>query len=214
MKKTISLICALVAMILSNASAQNKSDDIPFDNGAMSISVGYGFPSVFSDLDGYTGVGPFEIGCNYHLSKKVSIGLIYTYSHATSPVFLYSDVDQFGNVSTSAYKYGVTYSTFLTRFDYFWKNSKKSAIYSGLALGYVGVSATMVVVTDGGNTASISSFSAAANGLAYHLTAVGIKYKAIDRFGVFAELGYGREGILNLGLHYSFDTKQKAKKQN
>ena len=67
----------------------------------------------------------------------------------------------------------------------------------------------MAIVTDGGNTTSIAAFSAAASGLAYHLTAVGIKYKAIGGFGGYAELGYGYDGILNLGLQYSFRGKTK-----
>ena len=70
----------------------------------------------------------------------------------------------------------------------------------------------MSVVTEGGNAMSISEFSGASSGLAYHVTAVGIKYKAIGGFGGYAELGFGYNGVLNLGLQYSFGDNSKSKK--
>ncbi len=210
--KTIFLSIA-VALLSVTANAQNKSTEIPFDKGTMSIFAGYGLPNVVNNLDGYTGIGPLEIGYQYHLSKKVSIGLIYTYSHFSSPTFTFTDIDaNTGNTLTSEYAYDVTYTTFLARFDYFWKNSKKSAIYSGLAVGYVDVSSNMAILTDGGNTTSIVAFSAASSSVAFHLTAIGIKYKAFGNLGGFAELGYGCNGIVNLGLQYSFGGNSKSKK--
>jgi hypothetical protein len=89
----------------------------------------------------------------------------------------------------------------LTNIDYTWANKEKYNLYTGLGLGYVDVSAT-ATITDGSGTAP--TFTAAASGLAYHLTAIGVHYKlGSSRFGGYAELGFGYNGIVNAGLSYS-----------
>jgi len=183
----------------SNGTNNTSNNSTAFKKGDMSIMVGYGLPNLVSNFDGATGYGPFEIGYQYHLSNKVSIGLIYTYAHATGPTINYAD----GLGNSFSYDYDVSYSTFLVRGDYFWVNKNKTAIYSGLGLGYVSVSSSVVMVSGTNTSASIAAFSATESGLAYHLTALGIKYKAFGHLGVFAELGYGYNGALNLGLQYT-----------
>ena len=190
MKKTLLLITlGLMTTLVSNAqSAKNR----------MRIMAGVGFPNipaaVLSDVDNST--GPYQLGYKVFLTDKFSIGLMYNYASAqTKNKLAYDD-----NLNPYTYNYEVRFSTFLTQFDYSWSNKENHNWYSGLSLGIVNVKATANITTGSGNP----TFNAADGGLTYHATLVGWHGTIGKGFGGYAELGYGCNGLINLGATYSF----------
>ena len=121
---------------------------------------------------------------------------MYNYASAqTKNKLAYDD-----NLNPYTYNYEVRFSTFLTQFDYSWSNKENHNWYSGLSLGIVNVKATANITTGSGNP----TFNAADGGLTYHATLVGWHGTIGKGFGGYAELGYGCNGLINLGATYSF----------
>jgi hypothetical protein len=190
MKKSITLIAIMVITRLAVIAQTSE--------GKTRIILGWGAPNFaaagLSDVNEQT--GPIHVGFKHFFSEKLSVGAMYNYSDATTKNYLLTN-----GTSAFSYNYKTVFSTFLTNIDYTWANKEKYNLYTGLGLGYVDVSAT-ATITDGSGTAP--TFTAAASGLAYHLTAIGVHYKlGSSRFGGYAELGFGYNGIVNAGLSYS-----------
>ena len=189
MKKSILTLGALLVIKLASFAQAEK--------GTTRIIAGWGAPNiaaaVLSDVDKQT--GPIHFGVKHFFSDKISVGLIYNYSDATTKPYLYND-----GTNAFAYKYDAVFSTFLANVDYSWKSGEKHNLYSGLGLGFVNVSASATITT---GTGDAPKFTAAASGLGYHVTAIGYHGTLGAGFGAYAELGYGYNGLINAGLSYS-----------
>jgi hypothetical protein len=164
--------------------------------------LGYGIPNIPANVLATTGEssGPIEIGFKYFLSDKWSIGLMYNSSSATTEKINVND----GIGNDYDYSFGVSFNTFLTQVDYTWKNDEKYSLYSGVGLGYVDVTADVNLTVNSGTASESITFSAAESTVAYHLTFIGANSRLIGGLGVYAELGYGYNGIFNGGLSYKF----------
>ena len=191
MKKTLLIITlGLMTSLVSNAQSSK---------GKMRIMAGFGVPNFaaasLSNVD--EKFGPYQIGYKYFMTDKFSIGLMYNYSSAKTTNMI--GVNNNGDNYT--YNYAVTFNTFLAQLDYSWYNRPSHNWYSGLSLGTVNVNAKATVTLGNGLA---PEFTSASSGLAYHITAVGYHGNIGKNFGLYSELGFGYNGLLNAGLTYSF----------
>ncbi|MCX6187121.1 MAG: hypothetical protein NTU43_09025 [Bacteroidetes bacterium] len=191
MKKTITLLSIL---LLTRVASMAQAEE-----GRWRIIAGAGFPNipalVLTNVDKSS--GPYQLGFKKFISEKVNWGIVYSFSSAqTKPeIFLNSGGNSF------VVNYEATFATLLGNLDYTWKNSKKYNLYSGIALGFVAVSATANITSGTGDAPKLT---AANSGFAYHITAIGAHRTFGDsRIGGYAELGFGSNGFLSLGLSYS-----------
>lgn len=128
-------------------------------------------------IDNITGIGGFSIAYNRFVSKRFSIGVTGVYS-----------------------KTSVSYRVPSAKFD--WAvftvllNAKYNYVYDPLFHLYSGISAgssfnNIIGAAKGGNKA-----------IAYQARIIGARFGA--KFGAFAELGFGYEGILKAGVSCHF----------
>lgn len=128
-------------------------------------------------VDNITGIGGFSIAYNRFVSKRFCIGITGVYTKTT-----------------------VTYRVPVAKFD--WAiftvllNAKYNYVYDPLFHLYSGVSAgssfnNIIGSVKGGNHA-----------FAYQARLIGARFGA--KFGAFAELGFGYEGILKAGVSCHF----------
>jgi len=200
MKKLI-LSALLCAGFIQSLSAQ------VFQKGNMSVFAGFGASNTIANTlssvgtDASNTFGPYIIGYQYHITDKLMLGLVYTYqSAATGKQTIQSGTDEV------SYKTNVNVSTFLSQLNYSWLTSEKQQciLYSGIALGTYSVNAELDVLS--GNKDLAKPYADLKDGIGYHITAIGFKgrFKKDSKLGSFAELGYGVNGIFNVGLQYTF----------
>lgn len=128
-------------------------------------------------IDNIAGTGGFAIAYNRFVTKRLSLGLTGVYTKNT-----------------------ITYKVPAARLDWaiftVLANVKYNYVYDPLFHLYSGVSAGI----------SMSNVIGAGTGnnqvLAYHLRLIGARLGA--KFGAFAELGFGYEGILKAGVSLHF----------
>jgi hypothetical protein len=78
-------------------------------------------------------------------------------------------------------------------------------LYSGAALGTFSIDSELELVS--GNKDLAVLYNGLANGMSYHINAIGYKgrFTKSSKLGAFAELGFGMNGIFNAGLQYTFN---------
>lgn len=195
MKRT--LIPALtLLLVLSAFSAKAQKNE---------IYVSYGFASSQEIIESLSGIatpvatlgfanstsdinyGPIVIGYNHYVNDKWSVGGLY------SNTSLNGSISSSGTPPVTAY-YQNTYNTVMLRTDYHYLTGHKLQLYSGIAAG---VSFTQSK-PDKGSTGEKSS----ATDFAYQLNALGLRYGT--DWGIFAELGFGYNGVLSFGISKKF----------
>ncbi|MFT3750133.1 MAG: hypothetical protein QM768_17580 [Agriterribacter sp.] len=130
-----------------------------------------------TQVDNISGIGGFSLAYNRYISKRFSLGVTGVYTKAT-----------------------VTYHVPSAKFD--WAvftvlvNAKYNYVYDPLFHMYSGLSAgcsfnNIIGSAEGNNQA-----------FAYQVRLLGARFGA--KFGAFAELGYGYEGILKAGVSLQF----------
>jgi hypothetical protein len=77
-------------------------------------------------------------------------------------------------------------------------NSDNADLYSGLSLGW-GIATASI---DGDVATPLTV--ATAGGFSYHLSAIGFRYMFTDNIGAYTELGYGLNGLAQIGLSAKF----------
>ncbi|QIL41884.1 hypothetical protein G7074_23020 [Pedobacter sp. HDW13] len=130
------------------------------------------------------GFGPIIVGANYYLTARLTAGVLYSNTSSKSTVSA-------GSTAGSDYKN--TYNVFMARTDYRYVN-KTIQLYSGISLG-ASIAKTKPENGNSTNTASSTDF-------AYQVNALGIR--AGKNIGAFAELGFGYNGIINVGISAKF----------
>lgn len=128
--------------------------------------------------------GPVMVGVNYYLTPRLSAGVLYSNTSSRSTVSAGSSADSY---------YKNTYNVFMARTDYRYVNHMIQ-LYSGIS---VGTSFAKTKPEDKANTKTASSTD-----FAYQVNAFGIR--AGKNIGAFAELGFGYNGIVNLGVSAKF----------
>lgn len=142
---------------------------------------------------------PSFIAYQYHVKKRLSLGLVYCTASVTTPELDYPDLQNPGEITR--FRYQVAINSFMGNVDYHWyiRNGKKSSLslHSGIALGVFDVNfRTQVLGGDGQNLPNVN-FSSGGNG--WQLTLIGVKqnfdYKLLKGFGYMANLGLGTNVI-------------------
>ncbi len=130
-----------------------------------------------SRIDNITGIGGFSIAYNRYLSKRFCIGATGVYSKATITY----------RVPTAKFDWAVFTVLLNSKYNYVF--DPLFHLYSGLSVGLS--SNNIIGSVKGGNQA-----------FAYHARLIGARFGA--KFGAFAELGFGYEGILKAGVSLQF----------
>ena len=190
------------------SSSEKKMEDPPpsFDKGCMSVFLGYGFNNsttkIVTDFGdgGGKSFGPIQIGYQYHLSKRIAIGLMFTTTSATTAQQFVTDF-----VTQANYTYSANFSTFLSKFDFFWSNKNNLAMYSGLALGTQ--TARFSTNVTSGDPSLVEPFTESVGAIASHITLFGVKSR-FRSIGTYAEIGIGVNGLLNAGITYNFGSSK------
>lgn len=163
------------------------------------VSLSYGFPnlaaiSLSTDIEkGFLSpAGPILLSYNKQFTNRFSAGIQTAYSKARSKQLTS------GNLT---YRYDITLFTLMLRSDYYYKNTERLSLYSGVAAGLLNVSGSAQVLT-GSNTPP--DFSDAANQFAFQINAFGIRLALEKTFGLTAEIGFGFNGFANVGFYKRF----------
>lgn len=226
--------CALLAMILFPflsaqemiASENTENPQVKtklFDNQALTFYYGTGSDfsnrQISNELDNQlkydfpnktanTIKAPTFIGYQYHIKKRISIGMVYCVSNVRTPDLQYPDLQNPSEITE--FHYEVNINSFMGSVDYHWyyKNGVKSSLslHSGLALGVYDVNFKTEITGGEGQNLPQYNFSAGGNG--WQLTLIGIKqsfnYKLLRNFGYVANLGLGMNVIgLSVGATYT-----------
>lgn len=128
--------------------------------------------------------GPIMLGVNYYLTPRLSAGVLYSNTSSRSVISGENTADSY---------YKNAYNVFMARTDYRYVN-KIVQLYSGIS---VGASFAKTKPDNVSNTKTASTTD-----IAYQINALGIR--AGKKIGAFAELGFGYNGILNLGVSAKF----------
>lgn len=200
--KKLFLSILLCAGLFQSLSAQ------VYKKGNMTLYAGLGASNVVANALNSVGegaaysVGPYILGYQYHLTDKLMIGLAYTYQSASTGKQTVTTATD--NVS---FRTNLNVSTFLSQINYSWYNNENQALilYSGAALGTFSIDSELELVS--GNKDLAVLYNGLANGMSYHITAIGYKgrFTKSSKLGAFAELGFGMNGIFNAGLQYTFN---------
>ena len=127
--------------------------------------------------------GPIAVGLNHYFTPRLSVGILYSNTSSRSVVS--------GGNSSDFYKN--TYNVIMARTDYRYIN-KSVQLYSGISLGS---SFATTKPENGTNTKTASTTD-----FAYQINALGIRVGR--KIGVFTELGFGYNGIINAGVSAKF----------
>lgn len=181
-----------------NAIAQRVISDV------LDEQVQYDFPNKATNIIN----APAFIGYQYHVKKRLSIGLIYCTSGVATPNLSYPDFQNPGQ--TTEFNYQVNINSFMGSVDYHWyfKTGNKSALslHSGLALGVYDVNFRTQIV--GGNGQNLPEYNLSTGSNGWQITLIGVKqsfyYKLLKNFGYMANLGVGMNVIgLSVGATYT-----------
>lgn len=200
MNKKLLLFAILIALSnLTNAQA--------FPQGSINVSAGYGFGNftrslfkTWSAQDGYKAalLGPLHVKAEYMAGEKFGIGVSLNYISVkgTYNINYYNS----SNVLTSGTE-GIKFNSLsaLVRANYYWVNSDRFGIYSGLGLGYR--SGNWSFFTDAPNDPTeilpTTSFPLGLEGI------LGGKVLFTDNIGAYAEIGVAKS-IAQIGVVFSF----------
>lgn len=123
--------------------------------------------------------GPAIIGLNYYATHRLSVGALYSRTSSRSDIKIDNNTQQYSKNS---------YNVVMARSDYRWINHTIQ-LYSGIAAG-----AAFSKAEPNENSYKTEKETY----FAYQVNAIGIR--AGRKLGAFAELGFGYNGILNLGV--------------
>ncbi|PVD53970.1 hypothetical protein DC498_00815 [Terrimonas sp.] len=128
-------------------------------------------------VDNISGIGGFSLAYNRYISKRFSLGVTGVYTKATVTY----------RVPSAKFDWAIL--TALVNAKYNYVHDPLFHMYSGLS---VGCSFNNIIGAAEGNNKAI----------AYQVRLLGARFGA--KFGAFAELGYGYEGILKAGVSLQF----------
>ena len=192
-------------LLLSGFSSFARGyDDVSIVPGSITIIAGTAFPNYLKFLPEFSGksVGPFQLGAQYQIGEKFSLGLQYSYCKASTA--MYEETDNLGN--SFSYKFDVSLNTIFVNGDYYWFDINRIALYSGLGFGYAQVKAA-VSFSDNASHSGDFSYSGLASTFGWQLRLIGVKANIVKGLGAYADLGFGWNGILEVGLKYTFGGK-------
>lgn len=176
MKKIALLIIAVVAGI---SSAMARDTEVSVSYGAMPAMHNLGaYRNHWQDLDGW---GSVNATIDHKFAPNLWIGLSYTYSSADS------------NTAWDG-RYGkVTWHGLMANLRYEWYHRSLLTLYS-----HVGIGALVEYYSPSWE----DSYNR--TNMAFQVSPVGAQIDFIPQAGIFAEAGYGVQGIIKVGLRIGF----------
>ncbi|MFY8021029.1 MAG: hypothetical protein ACOVP1_07525 [Bacteroidia bacterium] len=192
MKKSVLLsfvACSILSLFQANAqireftlgygfnpqSLQQVKDINNFAETKFSGSIG---PSTTKD---FTITGPYRLGFTQYDTKHLTLGADFSYASIEAKM-TYADATK----ETVRFNY----YTLMANVNYQYTDHSKLSIYSGVHFGVSYVNAKNADTGKKGEDIIP----------AYHLTALGVRYG--EKLGVYADFGYGFNGIVNAGILY------------
>lgn len=189
MKKSALLFVFI--FLVSYASFAQKANDMAYEKGNSTISLGYGIVNVWKSFLGLIPIPEYEVKSpgvftfiyEYGITKRFSGGLAASYSRIRGKAERFQIADQLTIISVDL------------RANYHLWTNKKFDPYFGAGIGfnnskYKNLDTHTVAVADNSKTPSTLDFSGQ----------VGIKYFPIPHFGLYAEAGYVGGAIVHVGL--------------
>ena len=189
----LKLLC--VSTIIAGTTFSSNAQVVT--EGSKHVYLGLGFPNfpglIYSTYGngGGSSVGPFCATFKYGIQDKIAVGGTLNYSSAST-----ADLSN-GNGGTYAYKFSLI--TVMGSGSYHFLSSDKADLYSGLSMGWA-----IASLTTEGTTGAFSSAPEAVGGFTYHLTPIGFRYMFTDNIGAYTELGWGLNGLAQIGLSAKF----------
>jgi hypothetical protein len=131
--------------------------------------------------------GPLIFGYNFHFGSKISVGFQVSYSRIKTYL---------NRNTTQEYAGRDAYFTLMPRADYTHFNLDFLRVYSGVAAGVAFLGSKFETAPQTENQrASVSGF-------AYQINVLGARLG--KRFGVYAEVGFGYNGVFTFGISEKF----------
>lgn len=177
MKSTsLAAICAALLMAVSSVSLQARDTE---------ISVGYGAESAMEHIPAYSNHwngmnhswGTFSFTIDHRFAPKLWIGMGYTISSASAD-----------NV-WHGYGGDVTWHGLLVNTRYEWLSRGSLTLYSHLGIGVL-IAYMSPQWEPGYNSTRI----------AFQASPIGAQYDVTPHLGLFAEAGYGIQGVVKVGV--------------
>ncbi|MEI7978270.1 MAG: hypothetical protein WCI53_05455 [Bacteroidota bacterium] len=199
MKKTNLKLAFIISIIIGSTFSSNAQ---VVTEGSKQIYLGLGWPNipglVYTTLGsgGGSSFGPICASFQYGIKDKITVGGTLNYSSANSPSFSGEDI----NGNTTSYSLKLSLITIMATGTYHYSNSDKADFYSGISLGY-GIASAGI---DGNKGVGTTITVAEVGGAAYHITPIGFRYMFSDNIGAYTELGYGWNGLAQIGLSAKF----------
>lgn len=176
----------------SNQESTTPLKNLAQEKGSNSFYASYGTSSILNKIS--KSIGVFNIGYDRQLSKRFSIGVVFTYSTANGE-------DKVNSYMGYKYYYNASYSVYGLRTKCYWKNSGKSTIYSDLSIGIADINVEQKSV-DGNSGFTPESSIKNGSVTSLSITALGYKYNCSKHLSLFGEVGFLNMGIINLGVGY------------
>jgi len=198
-------IYSLTVLLLSIIILNSNSQDLGRSKLQNEIYGGYGFgsaqeiSSVYSDVitpiitigtlytETMSPVGPVSLGYRRSFSKNFTLAIAGNYVAFNKQFKKSSDNSVVGTVKNTFY-------SFIARGDYYYVTGEYFQMYSGVGVGFTYAHDNYLDSSNASGQGKMYS--------AFQVNAVGIRVG--KNFGVFAELGYGFEGIINAGISLKF----------
>jgi outer membrane protein W len=199
------------AMLLVAASASVKAqDDMAFNEGQSSLSLGYGFLSPYKSLfklssffpttgvtEKFSALGPIGVTYEYGVSSKFSVGAQVAYSTMKNVV---TEKDGISAGKDYIETQKLNQLSVIFRGNYHFGKGPKFDPYAGLGLGYGNFKYT-VSDNDPSNTFNLGLSVPGAFGITGQL---GAKYYFSDNIGAYAEVGYLAGSFAQVGVSFKF----------
>lgn len=203
MRKTcLALACSMLFCAISPIKGQTQqgmseirlqvSDGFPLALiNSLTIGLSDAFSSAFSDYtikrEGESSVpGLWGIAYRYYVTPRFSVGLDAGYmQYSASYSLKKSDDEREGERKTK-------FIVALPTAEYSYLNKEKVQLYGNIGLGLTSMSGHSTVSGDG------SRYDYSAASFAFQLNPIGVRFG--QRFGGFAELGFGFKGFFTAGF--------------
>ena len=199
MKKIIFLICMALSFY---AGSMAQKTDLNGDFPRSDVRLSYGMTTVYEialtalantssafiiPLDSayrisVNGYGAFAFQYQYRVSRLIQVGALLTYNPGSCDI-------RYDNGTTS---YSSTmFLSFMPRIDFNYLRRPYFTMYSGIALGITYVSFRNNYSNQADDISS---------GLGFGFQLNGIGFRVGKDIGGFVEIGYGCQGLINLGV--------------
>jgi hypothetical protein len=200
-------ILTSMLLLLSLVSQARKEKHKPaFDKGEFRVIAGTGYPNFM----GYYGDGKpqftFIAATEYQASRRFAIGLQYLYS--------YSFFNRRGyiNYNPNLPPIGFTQKTythvFMATAEYAFLNRGRVALSSGIGLGYIPTPKVKTIFDDKIDHSDSVNTDLDYWHVAFRLRIVNMKIRLNENLGVYFGVGYGSDGLLSGGVHYTFSGRK------